>query len=154
MELTDVCVTVNVALTGPVSAPCVVPAIETVAPSLSVMFRLAVRLAGLAFNVMSGSPLVIAVRRGDGDRLGRLHDGVVDHRDRDRGGGAASGNRDRVRDGGVIGTFAGSAPQREGHHRVGRTDRRLRDGERGVDRSRLIAVGRAGDRDRGACRCR
>ena len=62
VELTDVCVTVNVALTGPVSAPCVVPAIETVAPLLSVMFRLAVRLAGLAFNVMSGSPLVIAVR--------------------------------------------------------------------------------------------
>ena len=50
------------AFVGPVSEPFSVPATETVAPSLSVMFRLAVRLAGLASNVMSGSPLVMPVK--------------------------------------------------------------------------------------------
>ena len=62
VELTAVCVTVNVALVGPVSEPFSVPATETVALSLSVMFRLAVRLAGLASNVMPALPLVMPVR--------------------------------------------------------------------------------------------
>ena len=55
VELTAVCVTVNVALTGPVSAPCVVPATETVALSLSVMFR----LAAVVSTLMPAFPLVI-----------------------------------------------------------------------------------------------
>ena len=62
VELIAVCVTVNVALTGPGLGTIVVPATETVALSLSVMFRLSVRWAGLASNVMSGSPLPMPVR--------------------------------------------------------------------------------------------
>ena len=61
VALTAVCVTVNVALIGPGSEPFSVPATETVALSLSVMFRLAVG-GRIGIQLMPALPLVIGVR--------------------------------------------------------------------------------------------
>ena len=55
VELVALCVTVKVALVGPVSEPFSVPATETVALSLSVIVRLAVVVSTL----MPALPLVI-----------------------------------------------------------------------------------------------
>jgi len=60
-ELTFVCVTVNTPLTGPVSFPSVVLAIDTVALSLSVMFAVAERFAGVPLNATLVLPLAIDV---------------------------------------------------------------------------------------------
>ena len=57
VELSAVCVTVNTPLTGPASLPSVVPAMLTVAVSLS---RMSIESSSLAVSiVICGSPLVI-----------------------------------------------------------------------------------------------
>ena len=71
-------------LTGPASLPFVVPAMLTVAESLS---RMSIESSSLAVSiVICGSPLVMRVQR-DHDRFGRFHDRIVDDRDGDRRAG-------------------------------------------------------------------
>jgi len=78
-----VCVTVNTALTGPVSFPSVVLTIDTVALSLSVMFAVAVRFAGVPLNVTSVLLLAIDVNVAITVSVAST-DVVVQRRDRDR----------------------------------------------------------------------
>ena len=127
VELVATCVTVKVAIVGPVSEPFSVPATETVDVIVG-------DSAARRGRVHTDAGIAAGDRRNerDGDCLRGFHHRVVDHGDRDGSRGAVGGNRDGMRDGGVIGTFCGGAPQREGHHRIGGTGGALRDREGGA----------------------
>ena len=146
VELSAVCVTVNTPSTGPASLPSVVPAMLTVAASLS---RMSIESSSFPTSIVIwGSPAVIlfsvittvsVASTIASSMTGTLIVAEVVPA--------------------VIVTVplsavkslpdVGSPGHGVGHHRVGRTLGRLRDGEQAIDRTRFVAVGRAGDADGG-----
>ena len=90
VELSAVCVTVKTPSTGPCSLPSVVPAMLTVAASLS---RMSIESSSLAGSiVICGSPAVIVFSVID-DRFGHLDDRIVDDRNGDRRAGGPGRDR-------------------------------------------------------------
>ena len=78
VELIAVCVTVNVALVGPVSLPCVVPAMLTVALSLSVISRLRTRFPSSVIPELGLLTLLsVMVTVSNGSTVGSLTTGTA-----------------------------------------------------------------------------
>ena len=124
VELSALCVTVNTPLTGPASLPSVVPAMLTVAESLS---RMSIESSSLAVSIVICRIAAGDRVQRDHDRFGRLDDRIVDDRHGDRRAGGPGRDRHAAAERREIATRRGGPGHRVADHRVGGTLGGLRD---------------------------